>query len=105
MALLDRLRGVEKPRIDSHGFQAAMSEWADGATGFSRATIISEFGLVADDETQLDALKAHFDAADTDAKKLSLRKALDSVLMLMDTDYTFYDTDAKVNTRLTEARS
>ena len=104
MSLLDRLRGTESPRINAHGFQAALSEWADGATGFSRATIITQFALTADDEVELDILKAHYNSANTNAKKLRLRKTLDNILMLIgDRDLTFYPTNAEVNTRLTEA--
>ncbi len=106
MSLLDRLRGTESPRINAHGFQAALSEWADGATGFSRASIISQFGLNSVDEAELDILKGHYDDANTNAKKLRLRKALDNILMLIgDRDLSFYPTNAEVNTRLTEAAS
>lgn len=106
MSLLNRLRGIESPRINAHGFQAALSEWADGATGFSRATIITQFALTTADETELDILKAHYDSADTGTKKLRLRKTLDNILMLIgDHDLTFYPTNAEVNARLTEAAS
>ncbi len=106
MSLLDRLRGTEQPRISAHGFQAAMSEWTDGATGFSRATIIAEFGLTLDDESGLDTVKAIWDTANTNAKRLRLRKAFDSVLMrASDRDVTFYPTNASIVARLTEAAS
>ncbi len=101
MSLLDRLRGIESPRINAHGFQGAMNEWAEGASGFSRATIITQFSLNPADEAELDVLKGHYDDADTDAKKLALRKALDNILMLIgDRDLTFYPTNTSVNTRL-----
>ena len=104
MSLLNRLRGVEQPKISAHGLQAALSEWADGAAGFSRATIISQFKLTTDDETELDILKAHYDSANTNAKKLRLRKTLDNILMLIsDRRLSFYATNAEVNARLTEA--
>ncbi len=106
MSLLDRLRGTESPRISAHGFQAALSEWADGAAGFSRASIISQFQLNPEDVAELDILKLHYDSANTNAKKLRLRKALDNILMLIsDRDLTFYPTNAEVNTRLSEAAS
>ena len=106
MSLLDRLRGIEQPRINAHGFQAALSEWADGAAGFSRATIIAQFALEPEDEVELDILKAHHDSANTNAKKLRLRKTLDNILMLIgDRDLNFYATNAEVNARLTEAAS
>ena len=106
MSLLDRLRGTEQPRLSAHGFQAAMSEWADGAAGFSRATIIAEFALTLDDESDLDAIKAIWDTANTNAKQLRVRKAFDSILMLSsDRDLTFYPTNASIVARLTEAAS
>ena len=55
---------------------------------------------------ELDILKAHYDDANTSAKKLRLRKTLDNILMLIgDRDVTFYATNAEVNARLTEAAS
>lgn len=106
MSLLDRVRGIERPRINAHGLQAALEEWSDSASGFSRATIISQFGLTTDDEIELDIIKGHFDNADTDAKKLRLRKTLDSIFMLIsDKDLSFYSTNTSVNTRLTQVVS
>jgi hypothetical protein len=107
MSLLDRLRGTVPPKIPSHQFQAAMSEWADGATGFSRATIISGFKLTVDDETELDALKAIYDLANTDKKKARLLKVFDSIVMLAEDsrDTGFYSTKAQINARLNEAVS
>ncbi len=106
MSLLNRLRGTEAPRINAHGFQAALSEWADGAPGFTRASIIAQFALQTEDEAELDILKAHYDSANTSAKKLRLRKTLDNILMLIgDRDVTFYPTNADVNARLAEAAS
>ncbi len=104
MSLLNRLRGIEQPRINAHGFQAALSEWADGAAGFNRVAIIAQFKLAPADEAELDILKAHYNSANTNAKKLRLRKTLDNILMLIsDRDLTFYATNAEVNARLAEA--
>ena len=106
MSLLDRLIGTESPRLSVHGFQAAMSEWADGAAGFSRSTIISEFNLTGNDLTELDSLKAIFNSANTNAKRLRIRKAFDNVLLMAsDRDVSFYKTKAEINARLTEAAS
>ena len=107
MSLLDRLRGAEEPKIGSHAFQAAMNEWADGAAGFSRTTIISGFSLTAADEPELDALKAIWDAANTNAKKLRIRKAFDSIVMLAEVsaEHGFYTTKAEINARLNQAVS
>ena len=107
MSLLDRLRGTEQPKIPSHAFQAAMSEWADGAAGFSRATIISGFELTVDDETELDQLKAIYDSANTNAKKQRLLKTFDNIVMLAEdfNDSGFYGTKALINARLNEAVS
>lgn len=106
MSLLDRLRGTEKPRINAHGFQAAISEWADGVAAFSRTEIIVQFNLAPEDVAELDALKGIYNSANTNAKRLRLRKAFDNILMLVsDRDLTFYATNAEVNARLTEAAS
>lgn len=106
MSLLNRLRGIEQPRINAHGFQAALSEWADGATGFSRASVILQFSLNAEDEAELDILIGYYTTANTSAKKLRLRKTLDNVLMLIgDRDLSFYPTNSEVNTRLAQAAS
>jgi len=104
MSLLDRLRGIENPRINAHGFQAAMSEWADSAPGFSRATIIAEFGLETDDEAELDAIRAIWVTANTNSEKLAIRKAFDNVVLLLgDRDVTFYKIKADILARLTTA--
>lgn len=106
MSLLDKLSRTESPPLDAHAFQAAMSEWADGATGFSRASIISAFGLVLDDEAELDALKAIYDSANTNAKKQRLLKTFDNIVMLLNKgDTGWYATKAEINARLTEAAS
>ena len=106
MSLLNRIRGIESPRISAHGLQAMLFEWADGAAGVSRATIISQFGLTAEDEVELDLLKGHYNSANTLAKKMRLRTALDSVFMIIrDRDLTLYSTNAEVNARLAEAAS
>jgi len=106
MSLLDRLRRVEEPVLNAHAFQAAMSEWAAGATGFSRASIIAAFGLTVDDESELDALRAVYDSANTNAKKLALDKAFDNILMLVnDNELGFYQTKAEINARLNDAVS
>ena len=105
MSLLNRLRGTEQPKISAHQFQAAMSEWADSASGFSRATIISGFALTDDDETELDALKAIYNSANTDTKKARLLKAFDNVLMLAEqgAEHGFYTTKAEISARLAQA--
>ena len=107
MSLFDRLRGTEEPKLSSHQFQAAMSEWADGAAGFSRTTMISGFSLTMDDETELDTLKAIYDSANTDRKRQRLLKAFDSILMLAEdsNDTGFYTTKALIVARLNQAVS
>ena len=107
MSLYDKLTGVEQPKLPTHQFQAAMSEWADGATGFSRATIISGFGLTLDDEAELDALKVIYDSANTNAKKQRLLKVFDNVMMLAESqdEHGFYTTKAEIVARLNEAAS
>lgn len=108
MGLLDRLKGTdpERSRISAHGFQAAMAEFADGAAGFSRSTLISEFNLVTEDEADLDVLIAIYASANTNAKKQRLLKAFDSVIMLAsDRDNSFYKVNGEIVARLNQAAS
>lgn len=106
MSLLNRLRGTEAPRISAHGFQAALHEWADGAAGFSRAIIISQFNITAAEEADFDMIKTIRDTASTTARRARFDKAFDSVLMLAsDHDLSFYPTNASIVARLTEAAS
>lgn len=107
MSLIDRLRGVEKPKIPVHQFQAAMYEWADGAPGFTRVTIISSFALTPADEVELDWLKARWEDAKTNGKERQFRAALDNVLLLAEnSDETgFYNTVPEITARLTAVAS
>lgn len=108
MGLLERLRGTDpdQPRVNAHGFQAAMSEWADGAPDFSRASIIAQFSLTLDDEVDLDTLKAIWNTANTDARRARLSKVFDNVVLIAgDRDLSFYSTNASIVARLTEAAS
>ncbi len=108
MSLLDKIIGAgpNGAVVNNHGFQAAMSEWAAGASGFDRASIIAAFGLVTEDEAELDALKVIYDSANTDKKKLNLLKAFDNICMLAgDNELGWYQTKAEINARLTQAVS
>ena len=83
-----------------------MSEWADGASGFNRASIIAAFQLTVEDEAELDSLKAIYDSANTDAKKRRLLKVFDNIVMLAgDNELGWYQTKAEINARLTQAVS
>ncbi len=108
MSLLDKIIGAgpDGAQVNNHGFPAAMEEWADGAADFDRATIIARFKLTPDDEPELDALKAIYNLANTNAKKLRLRMALDNITMLAgDNELGWYQTKAEIMARLTQAVS
>ncbi len=108
MSLLDKIIGAgpDGARINNHGFQAAMSEWAAGAAGFDRASIIARFGLTTADEPELDALKVIYDSANTDKKKALLLKAFDNICMLAgDNELGWYQSKVEINARLTQAVS
>lgn len=94
MSLLDRLIGSEAPKIGVHQFQAALAEWEDGA--LTRAEVIAAFAIGAAEETELDWLKARYQAA-TDKERF--KKVLDNVLLLAEAGLV-YDTPAKVQARL-----
>lgn len=56
MALIDRLIGIELPKIPAHQFTAALGEWERGKT--TRAEVIAFFGIAVAEEADLDAIKA-----------------------------------------------
>jgi len=108
MSLLTKIIGAgpDGAILNNHGFPAAMEEWSDGAVGFDRPTIIERFGLTVDDEAELDALRAIYDLANTNAKKLRLRMAWYNICTLAnDNELGWYQTKSEINARLTQAVS
>ena len=86
MALQDRLHqpGLTEDidAIPAHQFSAAMFLWADGT--ITRANVISEFNITVAEETQLDQLKASYDAKASGLLKLAYILRIEKVLMLFE---------------------
>lgn len=100
MALLDRLRGAEDPKIQVHQFQAAMADWAIGGTGaMTRSDVINYFSITPGEEAQLDALQQIYADAVTNGRQDVFREAVHGILMLAEVD-VFYFTAAQIQTRL-----
>lgn len=73
MGLFARLTALDETKILVHRFGAALREWADG--GLTRAEVIAMFNLTGDDVTQLDALRATYQAMPSGTTAAVLAKA------------------------------
>ena len=63
--LLERISGESETvdKIGVHSFVGDVALWAIGAPGFTRASIISEYAITAEQESELDALVTAYQAA------------------------------------------
>ncbi len=95
MALLNRLRGTEEPKLPVHQFQAALSEWQEG--GMTRAQVLTAFSITSAEEAQLDQVKALYQNA---VDRTRFRKVFDNVLLLAEINTVPYETGAKILSRL-----
>lgn len=92
MGLYQRITATDGTKIGVHRFGAALRQWAAGE--LTRQQIIDGFGLEGDDVTQLDALKASYEAmATNNAANIGLKVAwlhrMEDVFLLSETgDYT-----------------
>ena len=97
MSLIDRLSNDEDPKIPVHQFYAALAEYAAGA--ITRAGLVSYFQMSAEDETELDALIADYQAAPADRKQEFL-EFVHRIFILAEVKAPGYDTKAALNTRI-----
>lgn len=92
MAIYQRVTAQDAAKIGVHRFGAALRQWAAGQ--LTRDQVIVAFTLVGDDVTELDAIRATYDALGTGNATASFNKAawldrLEDVLTLCETgDYT-----------------
>lgn len=89
MALFDRLgrQEGEADKLPTHAFSEAVRLWLTGAGGadaISRSDIVTFFELSSQDEVQLDALKAVYDAKGTNLEKLNFLGLLHAVITLVE---------------------
>ena len=98
MALLDRLidgqNATGEPHLCPHDVIGMLKEWARGA--LTRADVVSMLEVSPADESDLDWLRAQYDAkANASAKQLFLSD-LWSILLLAENGYPGYSTQAEV---------
>jgi hypothetical protein len=79
MAILQRIKGAEKPKICSHDIMAALAEYKRGAV--TAAQIVAAFDLTPAEATNLDQWLTNLD---TDVIN---RQLIHDVLMLLEGDY------------------
>lgn len=92
MALIERLMGLEQPRIPVHQFYSMLAERKRGRV--TNAQVIAAFALGAADQTELLALWALVNANTVPAADV------DDVLLLAEQRIAPYDTAAAVRARL-----
>jgi len=97
MSILDRLSGLERPRLPVHQFWAAFVEWTD--TKISRQDFITTFSITADEESELDWLKGKLDAAPNKSEFLHY---IHSLFMLAERHMFNYHTKSVVKARIVE---
>jgi hypothetical protein len=92
MALFARLTAQDSTKISVHRFGAALRQWAAGQ--LTRQQVIDAFTLTGTDITELDALRASYDALGTGNATAAFNKGarlnfMEDVFLLCETgDYT-----------------
>jgi hypothetical protein len=101
MALVERLMGLESPKIPVHDFFAAQSEVIRGA--LTVAQVKTALGMDASAQTEYDALVALAPTGSTAtalANKALFIEQIHSIFILAEGGYTGYNTAAAVRTKL-----
>lgn len=101
MALVERLMGLEEPKIPVHDFFAAAGEIVDGF--LTAAQVKTALGLDAAASTEFDALAATAPTGSTAtalANKALWVERMHRVFILAEAGYSPYDTPAEVRNRL-----
>jgi hypothetical protein len=101
MALIERLMGLEEPKIPVHDFYAANDGRIRGA--LTAAQIKTALGMDAAAGAEYDALAAQAPSGGTTANQLARLDYLNKVhcvLILAESGYAGYDTPAAVRTKL-----
>jgi len=107
MALIERLMGLETPKVSVHQFQAIAAEWARGNISAVQAqaaiTALSGVGLDAAAQAEALALVATVPTGTTTANKADRALRLleiDQVLLIVDARVPPYNDPAVVRARL-----
>jgi hypothetical protein len=107
VALIERLMGLEEPKIPVHQFQATIAEWARGSiTGAQAQVILSARGgqvlssaEVAEAQALVATVPTGGQAAQVAARAMRLIE-IDQVFLLAEYGVTPYNTAAAVRARL-----
>lgn len=97
--LLDRLGGFGDEtlqRINPQAFVSALSEWATGAPGVTRQSIIDFYALEPEAVTQLDFLAAQYNLRPTAEAKARFIDRLEQIFWLARDNFPGYTTAAAV---------
>ena len=97
MSLIDRLAGNEEPKLPTHQFYAALSEFAAGE--LTKAQIVDFFVLDSGEEAELDVLIAAYQAA-LPARKLEFRAMIHEIFLLAEVSAPGYTTASELNSRI-----
>lgn len=95
MSLLDRLTGLEAPKLPVHQFWAALTEFQDGA--ITKAQLISEFSLAGTDVTELDWLISKYQAS---TNKENFVHRIHSLFCLAEFNHFNYNDKATMQARI-----
>ena len=101
MALIERLMGLEAPKIPVHAFYAANNQRIE--TAITRQDVIDMFALDAAAIAEYDALAALAPTGSSAlavAQKAMFIEEVHSVLILAEGRYPGYDTPALIRTKL-----
>lgn len=99
MSLVNKLAGLnDEPKLPVHYFYAALTELAAGE--FTRAQIITMFGIEVSEEAELDAIIDGYTNA-TVARKQEYLEFIHRMFMLAEANAPGYITKADLDARLT----
>lgn len=103
MALLDRLihgqNSTGERHLCPHDVIGMLKEWARGA--ITRQYVVDNLLIVASDESDLDWLKAQYDAQSNATAKQLFLSDLWSILLLAENGYPGYSTQSEVVAQIT----
>lgn len=94
MALYDRLKGGEEPKLPIHSFVAGLAEVQRGVV--TRAQFIAAFGITVAEEADLDALINKATSLPA-ARRHEFRTAMHDWLLLAETGHAYTTQAAFVN--------
>ncbi len=95
MSLVDRLAGIEQPKLPVHGFWAALVEFSQSE--INKAGIVTKFDLSAGEQTELDWLITRYQAS---TNKTKFERLMHVIFILAEERTTGYITNADLVARI-----